>query len=142
MAPMCGTEDVYEAAIRLNRKRQDENNGELEDAEGIRNAMIHNIEKLFLDSKNDIIFISNSVLRTWCREADPHFGGKSGRAIPHILETWGKTKMIPELSSTVTRFPPNNPVHRGLVWNYPKTGLKLGETSNIKMIVEDSKNEK
>jgi hypothetical protein len=132
LAAICGTKEIYEAVIALNEQRKLESDGEKEEADTIRQTIKNNITEALLNPDKDIIFITNSILRAWTQEAIPGFGGKTGKAIPHILRNWAKTKTIPELSDIITRFPDRNG-QRGLAWNCP--GLLYGyDKSKIHMI--------
>lgn len=128
LAPACGELETYQQVIQLNMDRQDNADGEKEESEEIRAYFKAKIKDCGFDPDKDTLFIRNPVLKTWAREASVDFGGHTNRAAISILHNWSKTKMIPELSNRITRFPHGSGGQRGLIWNCPdelSRGMKI-----------------
>ena len=132
--PMCGTLEAYSAAVKVNSDRLAEADGEREQVDTIRDAFRDHLEAAGVDPDKDIAFIHTEVIRTWCHDAIPDFGGRSGRAIPSILRNWMKTGMFAELSERYTRWPHGTKGRRGMGWNIPAGGLGLGQSGIVKII--------
>lgn len=115
--PVCGTMDAYSEAIKAADDRRTESDGDLEEAEHARDIIVAGIRDIGLDPAEPA-FIENLILRQWLQKEIPGMGGTTGKAIPHILRNWCKTRAIPELSITLTRWPVKTG-KRGLAWNVP-----------------------
>lgn len=132
MQPICGDEDVYNMVLKTNNERCSDSDGEAEEAENVREVIRNELIAIQRDPDNEPIFIENAVLRIWIQKAMPGFGGVTGKAIPHIIRNWAKTKAIPELCDHLTRMP-GGKSGRGIGWNIPQI-REQGYSTKIKKI--------
>ncbi len=118
MAPMCGSMEAYSAAWAAIRKRREQSDGDVEEAEAIRAHFIERLTALGCNPETRPCWIQSDVLKRWCQEAVPGYGGRDGRGAIHHLRNLVKVGMIPELSS---RGPEKYPARgsdrrRGMMW--------------------------
>ena len=128
LCPIVRTFDNYNEAIKQTRQRQYTADGEMEDAERIREVFVENIENMKLNPEEDIVWLHSQVLVNWTQQAIPGFGGRfPTRNTPHILRNFAKSNMIRELSDTPKIYPFSGKGRkRGMMWN---EHLRTEETS-------------
>lgn len=114
-AAVCGSMEVYSEVVKHNADVVSAADGEKEEAEQIRSAIVARIRDHGYDPEKDCVFLATEVLKAWALEEIPGFGGYSGRSIPHILRNWIKAGIIPELTTKITKL--GHDRTRGLLWN-------------------------
>lgn len=138
LQPMCGTLEDYSGVIKVNCDRLAAADGELEQVDTIRDAIREQLRQSGVNPETETAFISNDILRAWCRDAIPEFGGRSGRSIPNILRNWHKAGMLSELSERIQRWPLGGMGPRGMAWNCPDI---VSSSMPIKVISKEATND-
>lgn len=133
LAPMCGSLDAYSDAVKTSLQRLNDADGEREQVEAVRNEIRDALTASNINPDTDVAFIHAEILREWCQAAVPDFGGRSGRAIPHILRNWMKAGMLPELSERISRWPIGKG-RRGMAWNCPLGGVGYDGSCRVRVV--------
>jgi len=118
LAPMVGNMASYNEVFKLNEGRKSDSDGEHERADTVRDFFRDQISGLGYDPDKDILWLPNNLLRHWCNQAVPGFGGRTGSGTTYALKAFCRTKMISELGDEIKKFPHHGARQkRGMMWN-------------------------
>jgi len=143
-APILQTFENFSAVIKCNSDRAATADGELERADIIRDYFREQIHEMGLDPDNDMIWLQSGLIRQWCTDAIPGFGGRNGNGIMYLLKGFMRNGSIYELSDEIKKYPHRGPKQkRGLAWNYERYMLekKSGGRPNMTIFKLDNKNQ-
>ena len=121
MVPMLRHSDAYEDASQINKDRQEIADGEQDDADIIYDYFREKITLLGLNPDKACIWLQSPVMAQWCKDILPFFGGRTGKGASHKLRVMAKTGQMPNLSSSIEKFP-SKKGRRGLMWNWEEMG--------------------
>jgi len=116
MAPMLGSQEVYDDVLELNQDRLLAADGEVEEADQIKDYFWRQIKHLGYNPDEECIWLEARVVSKWASDCIPGFGGPTGRNARQKILNMAKGGMLNELSSPVKRWP----THKG------KTGMMWG----------------
>lgn len=121
LLPVIGSEENRSKVFKMIKHRRDLSDGELEDAETVRDMFRRNIKKAGFNPDSQCLWLQTKVLVEWAQEAISGFGGRSGRAVPHLLRNMVKGGMIPEMKNEPRFYPPHSKDRRrGMMWTGPE----------------------
>lgn len=124
LAPVLGDRATWETVMGINQQRQRETDGDIEDAQTIRQTLQHKLSTLGLDPDTRVCWIQNRVLAAWISDAIPGFGGKGAstqRGTTAHLKNMVKVGVLPELQIPFDAWPHRGSNrHRGFMWNESK----------------------
>ena len=118
LAPMIGTLGDYSEVFKQNLNRQESADGEIEEANNLRDHFAQKLRDLGIDPDHNCVWLQNQVIAEWAVQCIDGFGGRTGRNAPSIIGNMIKSRMIPEMSDEPKKFPISGKVkRRGLMWN-------------------------
>jgi len=119
MVPVLQTPEIYTSVFKLNQARKMSADGELDEAEQIREYFTTQIREFGYDPDDRCFWIRSNVVTQWAGDAVPGIGGRLNRNAMHKVRNMIKGGMLPELSSDIEKWPTRRG-HRGLMWNHDK----------------------
>lgn len=118
LAPIMGNLDTYDRLFMANSDRQRTADGEVEEAEIIRDHIMQRIRELGWGPDVVSLWLQSPVLTMWVQEAIPGYGGRYGRSAIVNLRNMVKAGLIPELTDRYEKYPHNGAARRrGMMWN-------------------------
>ncbi len=136
MQPMIGNYDDYCEVWKAIAERRHSSDGEMEEAESIRDKIRENLSDMGIDPETEPVWLHSDLLIKWCHEAIPNFGGWSGRGIPHRLRNMAKGGMITEIATEPRVFPASGKYRkRGMPWNFE---LRKGGVKAVRVVGLDT----
>ena len=121
LAPMVGSLGAYSEAFKQNLARQADADGEVEEANALRDHFRQKVADMGIDPDEYAVWIQNQVISQWAIQCIEGFGGRTGRNAPSIMRNMIRSKMIPEMSDEVKIYPHRGKERRrGLMWNMEK----------------------
>jgi hypothetical protein len=121
LAPTVGSLGAYSEAFKSNTARQADADGEVEEANVIRDHFAQRLRDLAIDPEAHCAWLQNQVISVWAIECIDGFGGRTGRNAPSIIRNMIRSKMIPEMSEEIKIYPHKGKNRRrGLMWNMDK----------------------
>ena len=119
MAPVMATSAVYNLCWKVNQERQITSDGEIDEADQIKDYFRNEIERCGLNPDTCALWIEARAIQLWSVSAVPGLGGQDGRNSRHKILNMIKGGMLPEMSAPVRRYPQKNG-KSGLAWGWER----------------------
>lgn len=126
LMPCCSDVVHFRALQTIVQERQRDANGEQAEIDAIQEVFIEKLRGLGLNPDTDMVYIHNQLVREWCMDAIPGYGGSQGRNAIQKLAHCLVGDAFPELKDQPKRWPATNSdsVRKlgtrisGHMWNY------------------------
>ena len=118
LAPMIGSLGAYSEAFKRNLQRQEDADGEVDEANTLRDHFAQRLRDQGIDPDNECVWIQTAIINQWAGEAIDGFGGRTNRNAVNIIRNMIRATMFPELSEEIRIYPHKGKGRRrGLMWN-------------------------
>jgi hypothetical protein len=138
LGAVCPDKRSYDFVINEIKRRKTDSDGEIVEADLIRETFEAKLSQYGCLPYKDYIWIPTKILQEWGAEAMPSLKYKVG-AITHILNNHNKTGALPELSKVIEKYPTNTarglPRTRGMMW-CPE-GIEMPKGHHAKVLTKE-----
>ncbi len=121
LLPILKLSDNYSAVWKETETRRADADGELVEADIVRDAIHAEIERWQCSPTEDVFWLPTPVLTRIIQEAIPGYGGRTGRGVLNKLKNAYHSGRLPELHSYPEKYPHNKTDYarpsRGLLWD-------------------------